>query len=294
MSIESFAAELKSAREKQSVPLRQIADATRISLRHLESIETGHFDRLPGGIYNRVFLRSYCEYLGLEPEEMLARYDAETAPPTDKGAKSKNLPSAVGRGVPPIAIWTTMLAASIAGLFLSRGRVSALFSPYFAQRAPAPPAARRAAPEPPPQSSPTGATSATPPNSLAVLPPAEPAAPPAATVAPSRAAESSARPAGASSRSAPDVLRLEIEVIARSWVLVTSDGNRALVKLLEPGDRQWFEASERFYLKVGNAAGLKLKINGKRAKPLGSSGEVATVVIDRRNLGTLLESNPVR
>src|SRR5687767_5082624 len=105
----SIATELKAAREKQNISLRQVADGTHISFRHLESLEEGNYDRLPGGVYNRAFLRSYGEFLGLDTKSLLERYDFETTTPS-KPAKPKILQaSRINRGIPLVVVWSVTL-----------------------------------------------------------------------------------------------------------------------------------------------------------------------------------------
>ena len=65
----SLASELKAARERRNVVLSQIAEETRIGLRHLESLEEGRYSDLPGGIYNRAFIKAYCEFLNLDAQD---------------------------------------------------------------------------------------------------------------------------------------------------------------------------------------------------------------------------------
>ena len=80
--MESLSIELRSARERKNISLRQIADDTRISLRHLQNLEEGRYSELPGGMYNRAFLRAYCEYVGLDFNKMRDRYEAESLQPS--------------------------------------------------------------------------------------------------------------------------------------------------------------------------------------------------------------------
>lgn len=70
--------DLASWRESKGITLRQIADATKISLRFLEAIERGDFDQLPGGIYDRSYLRQYARAVGFEESRLLAYYEAVT------------------------------------------------------------------------------------------------------------------------------------------------------------------------------------------------------------------------
>lgn len=66
--------QLRLAREGRGIPLREISDQTRISVRYLEAIETDDFKRLPGGIFNRSFVRAYARYVGYDEKEALDAY----------------------------------------------------------------------------------------------------------------------------------------------------------------------------------------------------------------------------
>jgi len=269
MSLRTLGAELRSTREKKSIPLARIASETRISLRHLESIEEGRYGDLPGGMYNRAFLRGYCDVLGIDPAPVLERYEAESTPSPEKPSKAPTAPRPERR-VPALALWSGMFAVSIASLYLSRGTIARLFSSYFVRRpsvAAAPPVA--AAPVPARVEASTAA--------VATPPPALPPAP-----------ETVAQADTPGSR----VIRLEFEVLQKCWISLHSDGSRVISKVLEPGDRQSFEASENFELKLGNAGGLRVKLNGKAARPLGAPGEVVTTLISRKNLAQFYEASP--
>ena len=60
---ETIGERLRIAREERGVPLREVADQTRISIHYLEAIEANEFNRLPGGIFNRSFLKAYARYV---------------------------------------------------------------------------------------------------------------------------------------------------------------------------------------------------------------------------------------
>lgn len=65
---------LREAREGQGLSLEEVHDATHISLKYLAAIENGDFSSLPGEVYRRGFLRSFAEAVGVDPQEVLARY----------------------------------------------------------------------------------------------------------------------------------------------------------------------------------------------------------------------------
>ena len=70
----NFGTNFKKARESRGIPLGQIAVETRISTRFLQAIENEDFHLLPGGIFNRGFVRTYAERIGLDPEQAVEDY----------------------------------------------------------------------------------------------------------------------------------------------------------------------------------------------------------------------------
>ena len=75
MATGNFGERLKRERELREVSPNEVVVATRISLRFLEALENEDWDKLPGGIFNRGFVRSIARYLGLDEEDLLAEYD---------------------------------------------------------------------------------------------------------------------------------------------------------------------------------------------------------------------------
>ncbi|HEX8494698.1 MAG TPA: helix-turn-helix domain-containing protein [Pyrinomonadaceae bacterium] len=74
----NFGEELRLAREARGISLREISEQTRISMRYLEAIETNDYKRLPGGIFNRSFIKAYAKYVGYDEQAALEGY-ARTA-----------------------------------------------------------------------------------------------------------------------------------------------------------------------------------------------------------------------
>jgi len=71
----SFGERLKRERELREVTLEEITSATRIGPRFLEALENEEWEKLPGGVFNRGFVRSVARYLGLDEEVLLGEYD---------------------------------------------------------------------------------------------------------------------------------------------------------------------------------------------------------------------------
>jgi cytoskeletal protein RodZ len=74
MTIEHFIAELKNAREAKHLSLSDISDRTMINVKFLEAIEQGNMSVLPE-TYIRAFIREYAAAVGLEPKNVMQKYD---------------------------------------------------------------------------------------------------------------------------------------------------------------------------------------------------------------------------
>jgi hypothetical protein len=71
---------LRAARTKRGQTIDAVAQQTRISKRFLDALENDRFDEFPAFVYMRGFLKSYCEYLELNFEELWAKVEAKPAP----------------------------------------------------------------------------------------------------------------------------------------------------------------------------------------------------------------------
>ncbi len=71
----TFGERLKRERELREVSLEEVAKGTRIAERFLQALENEQWDRLPGGVFGRGFVRSIARYLGLSEENLLSEYD---------------------------------------------------------------------------------------------------------------------------------------------------------------------------------------------------------------------------
>jgi transcriptional regulator with XRE-family HTH domain len=106
----SFGAWLRREREARSIPLRSIADRTKIGAGLLEGLERGDLSRWPGGIYRRAFVRAYAEAVGLDGDRVIANF--ERAFPPDPALAID--PSAGSAPVVPVAELRLSLATPAA------------------------------------------------------------------------------------------------------------------------------------------------------------------------------------
>lgn len=74
MTAATIGEQLRIAREERGISLREISDQTRISIHYLESIEANDYKRLPGGIFNRSFVKAYARAVGYDEKVAVEAY----------------------------------------------------------------------------------------------------------------------------------------------------------------------------------------------------------------------------
>ena len=70
----SIGEQLRLAREGRGIDLRDICEQTRISVHYLEAIESNDYKRLPGGVFNRSFIKAYARCVGYDEREAVEGY----------------------------------------------------------------------------------------------------------------------------------------------------------------------------------------------------------------------------
>jgi cytoskeleton protein RodZ len=287
---------LRRERLKRNLELGQIAQELKIAPRFLEAIEAGQLDKLPGRLFTKSFTIQYARLLGLDEEKFAGELQRALDPPLEVPASveaPKPADSAIR--VPRVEDWeaigenrfrwssSSLSAAALvvvvmllcSGLYAlyawwqrAHRPVAAHQSPPVAAVQPAPPPApvqQSPSPEVQPSTAPTG----TQPRSAAPAP-----APSTEQSAPPVAAPPSVPVAGAHPN-AP--VRVELTADEPVWVLVRSDGKYFFSGTLGAQESRAFEATSTVLLRLGNAGGVTITLNGKPVGPVGPKGQVRTV-----------------
>lgn len=92
MAATTIGEQLRTAREGRGMPLREISDQTRISMHYLEAIETNDYKRLPGGIFNRSFVKAYARCVGFDEKEAVEGYTRYMREQGDTGDEVASTP----------------------------------------------------------------------------------------------------------------------------------------------------------------------------------------------------------
>jgi cytoskeletal protein RodZ len=262
-----FGSRLREARERRGITLRQIANATKISVGVLDALERNDISRLPGGIFGRAFVRSYAVEVGLDPEATIRDFmatfpnDSVTAghPTSERNDDFELLESDRRRAGTYLSLVAISIPIAGAMLWVGTGRrVREAPPPAVATARPAP-VQRAIEPVPPPVVS-------TPPVVPTMALPADTPAPAAVASAPER-----------------DGLTVALTVTQPCWVTATIDGRKTLDRLLQSGERQTIDVRREMVLTVGDASAISMTLNGAAARPLGKAGEVITTHVTPNN-----------
>jgi len=276
---------LREARERQGITLERVEEVTRIRRIFLEALEEERFADLPGEAYAKGFVRNYALFLKLNPDEALSAYRVSTGALSSSKTSQvldrplmKRPPRNVGS-----ALFLFVMVALVLGLagwyvynrfYLGVDPLPVLHtkSPTATPTKPTPKATATASPtyttEPEPSPTPTAAATSTSTESPTATPTEIPTATPASSPTPMPITG----------------IQVNIEVLAKSYVEVTLDGEKAFTGIIERGDKRFWSAKREFLMRVGNAGGLKLTVNGVEVGPLGKDGEVLDVRYTLDNL----------
>ena len=273
---------LRNAREEQGRTTSEIARELCILQRYVAAIESGDVANLPGLFFYKSFVRQYAAILALDKKSILPQLEAlsaavEPSPRPDIRVLDPLVEQANRRFIPDIP-----LSWSVAGL----AAVVLLCSGFYAWWTRTP--ARAAATEAvrlvnPPVPAATAVDSQTP--ASARTPSNTP--PPAETPAAADAQATPAKPVEARpiANSEPKVLSgealsgivLKFSATERTWLSISSGGREVFSGILEPSESKTLTGLDTGTIKVGNAAGISVHLNGKPIGPLGQRGQVLTI-----------------
>jgi len=262
MTKSGFGEHLKREREMRGVTLDEICVTTRIGNRFLEALENEEWDRLPGGVFNRGFVRAVARYLGLDEESLVAEYilaTAETNPPPEWTKPQPLAP-------PPQTLWPRWIGIAVVIFLLAA--VALGWRVYASRRAERRNSEISAELGAQPQDEDPGAA----PSRAAAPANANNSNPPAPNAAPS------------TDRSDDKALKLTVEAAKGTTVTVSADGTKVFDGNMIPGQNRQFTAQIDFEVKAQDAGAVLLELNGQTLAPMGKPGRSGMVVLTREDL----------
>jgi cytoskeleton protein RodZ len=273
----SFGDKLRREREMRGVTLDEIAESTKIRRSHLEALEKENFRNLPGGVFNKGFVRAYARFIGIDEDEAAADYAAvsnEVAPPEDQFPLEVH--EKPDRELNPRSSQLPLIA-SVVGLVL----VVAGFAVYRSKHhQPAIVSSVSAATHEAPDegTSPIPAATerddaATKPVSIRENVPAHrPERQPASPSASKRA------PASENAVSPEHSFFIIIKAKEDAWISVMADGRRVSHGILKADKQRFVRAGRQIVVKTGNAGGIDVSFNGRPLGAIGNESEARTLM----------------
>jgi cytoskeleton protein RodZ len=267
--VESFGARLKREREQRKITLDDVSVSTKIATKFIVALEEEHFDQLPGGIFNKGFVRAYARHLGIDENQAIADFVAASAPslpeipPEEEtpvlAAMAVRLPEGKKKrrdneGIPWgfVAAGLLIIAFGFAlwGFHSREKRIPRVEVPVPAEISQTTPETSSQATQPS-GGPPTGATEA------------------ATLAAPATSA---------------GVFTVLIKAREDSWVSITVDGKSVVEDTLSAATEKSIEARSQIVVKTGNVGALDISFNGKLIGPLGRENQVKTLTFDLNGL----------
>jgi cytoskeleton protein RodZ len=258
MGSSDVGAQLRSTREARGLTLETMAHRTRVQPRILTAIEENDLRSIPPKPFGRGFVRAYAREVGLDPERAVHDYFGQfpSATPEPAPKRTDYEPPQGSSWVVPatgIAVLVMLIAWGLRGGDAAT-EVAATSDTIGTTGSSAAVAAAREA------------------SSAAAAAPAPASTPPAPSAAP---------------RATPGEVNVVLTVNAPTWITASTDGKRAIYRVLQPGSREQLTAAKEIIVLTGNAGGVELTINGRSAGPMGKSGQVRSVRINPTNAASV-------
>jgi cytoskeleton protein RodZ len=279
----SFGERIRREREMRGFTLESISSTTKIRTHILEALEKEEFDKLPGGIFNKGFVRSYARFLGMNEEQALKEFlevagDPEQPLPDPPVPRRPEIPQPKQR-----RSWgrvATVVVSAVALLFggwkaahmVGRAAGATSSRMHRTRSQPAMTPAERVATNSASSSSSqaseqsSGVPATDQPENVATAT-LQPASQTTTTPAPELT------PAAAIARTEKFVILVKAK--KPTWVSITADGKPFLEGVLKR--KKKIRAYSQVVLKTNNAGALAVAQNGKPLPPLGDKDQHATV-----------------
>ena len=262
---------LREERERQNLSVEDIEQGTSIRALYIEAIENGEYDKLPGEVYTRGFIKNYAKFLGLDGDEFSKQFTAEVhgAPspsPVNENPveNSAEIPAETfvveTKPVKPVkpakpakpekksskvvgeihgetgGSSSKLIVAAVVIIAALAGGAWSFLSSDGGDVATKPPVQTQQQPKP---ENPTPVANANP-------------APPAPI----------------------DGVKVEAKFNDRCWTLATVDGTVVLEGVVEAGENLSWEGKQNINLRLGNAGAVELTHNGQNLGVQGGVGDV--------------------
>jgi cytoskeleton protein RodZ len=254
---------LRGARESQGRTIAEIAEELCITQRYLKALERDDLSKLPGAFFYKSFVRQYAAILGVPIAKLQPGLDAITAAEAEpllpgQTLPGQALPSQIGsengaRSAPAVRVLDPLVEASnryfsnrkIGVPMVALAAVLLACSGFYSWWNQPPKQARASRPQP---------------------------APASRTIAAEPIVDVSTSPDGVNH------VVLNLSATEKTWLSITSEGKQIFSGILQPSETKTLTTSDAAEMRIGNAGGVAVRMNGKEIGPLGGRGEVRRIL----------------
>jgi cytoskeletal protein RodZ len=247
---------LQRARLEQGLAVATVAARTKINAKYLEAIEADDRGSLPSSFFYKSFVHQYARTLSLDTKAINAEIDRVLSADAPLPLPGQDNPTS--REVSPVKVSSrfqgTRTYVSLAGLVLMMAACSGIYDWW--SRSHSTPSVQ-----------------------------IQTSTPVMENAKPQEAAQLPSVPLSLASASPAAGSKILLDLMAReaTWLSVSSDGKPVFSGILVANQSKTVESKEYAKMRVGNAAGLEVRLNGKLLGPLGRRGQVLVVVFTPDN-----------
>jgi cytoskeleton protein RodZ len=262
LAMGAFGERLRREREMRQITLEEISGSTKISKRHLQALEEEDFDALPGGIFNKGFVRAYARYVGIDEEQAVTDYiaaDHEQVPAEPRFPLEIHKPVNLNprRSYAPVILALLGLIVILGAWTYWKHRSQPAVTPVNAGAS---------------NSSNSGGSTAQPTVAAPVSKPAP------AAGADSAAVKDASVPSPDQTQADSGQFTVVVKANESSWISIKADGRAVEERIFDPGEEQSTSATREITLTIGNAAGVEVFFNGASQGVLGQEGKARNLV----------------
>jgi len=264
----------------RGVTLDEIAESTKIRRSHLEALEKEDFRDLPGGVFNKGFVRSYARFIGIDEDQAVADYaevSDEVAPPEDQFPLEVH--EKPDRQLNPRSSQLPLIASVVALVLLVAGYVGYRSKHHQPESVSASVSAA---------SRDAGSSTQPVEESSSVAPQNGPAATKVVSAkesVPAHQPEKQVASVPPRQTSTPDTALspehsffIIIKAKEDAWVSVVADGRRVSHGILKADKQRFIRAARQIVVKTGNAGGIDVSFNGRPLGAIGNESEARTLM----------------
>ncbi|VAX29774.1 hypothetical protein MNBD_NITROSPIRAE02-1177 [hydrothermal vent metagenome] len=223
---------LRKHREKANLSLKEISLITRIRCEYLKALENEEFEKIPGEVFVRGYIKEFLKTISIEPSEAIRLYNEQKKA---SAATQEPLP------LPPkIRFSPQLLLYPLVALLIIIPMI--MLYPYNKST-----------------------------NDLEGKAKRESKIDRVVTMIPN--------PVTPAEADYTNKHVLEITAIEDTWIFLRIDDNLSYSMILEPGQKRIWTGDRQFFLKVGNAGGIRLTFDGREIGAPGKRGHVVKLTL---------------